>query len=35
MPCTKTVSDLKAPERTGRSLAKEEIMAKLRGLGYF
>ncbi len=35
MPCTKKVSDPKAPERTGRSLAKEEIMAKLRGLGYF
>lgn len=33
-PCTKP-SDLHGPERSGRSLNKEEIMDKLREMGYF
>jgi phosphoadenosine phosphosulfate reductase len=33
-PCTKH-SDLHGPERSGRSLDKEEIMDKLREMGYF
>jgi len=35
MPCTQKVADPNAPERTGRSLAKEQIMQNLRGMGYF
>jgi phosphoadenosine phosphosulfate reductase len=35
MPCTQKVADTNAPERMGRSLAKEQIMRNLRGLGYF
>lgn len=35
MPCTQKVIDPNAPERMGRSLAKEQIMQNLRGLGYF
>jgi phosphoadenosine phosphosulfate reductase len=35
VPCTQKVVDPKAPERMGRSLAKEQIMQNLRGMGYF